>query len=67
MQAYPLLFLGTTDFSVECLKILIESPYYKVVGVITKKDASRSRRGLGVMGTPVKIFSQKTKSSIKVF
>lgn len=66
-QPWPLLFLGTTDFSVECLKALIDSPYYKVVGVITKQDTFRSRRGLEVMGTPVKIFSQKQNLPVKSF
>ena len=64
-QPWPLIFLGTTDFSVECLTNLIESPDYKVVGVITKEDAFRSRRGLKVMGTPVKIFCQKQNIPFK--
>ena len=60
-KPYPLLFLGTTDFSVECLKVLVKSPHYKVVGVVTKEDRPRSRRGLKAEGTPVKIFSQQRK------
>ena len=59
IKPYPLLFLGTTDFSAECLKVLAESPHYKIVGVITKEDRPRSRRGLKAEGTPVKTFSQQ--------
>lgn len=66
-QPWPLVFLGTTDFSVECLKNLIESPDYKVVGVITKEDTFRSRRGLKIMGTPVKIFCQEQNLPLKSF
>ena len=59
IKPYPLLFLGTTDFSKKCLKVLAESPYYKIVGVITKENRPRSRRGLKAEETPVKAFSQQ--------
>ena len=59
IKPYPLLFLGTTEFSAECLKVLIESPHYQVTGVITKEDRPRSRRGLKEKGTPVKVLSQQ--------
>lgn len=59
MKPCPLLFLGTTDFSAECLKCLLKSSFYQVVGVITRGDRPRSRRGLKKEGTPVKILSQK--------
>ena len=54
-----LIFLGTTEFSLFCLKVLYESGSYKVAGVITKEDRPRGRRGLKTLPTPVKVFCQK--------
>ena len=53
------LFLGSTDFSVEILKLLTASPLYEVTAVITAKDRPRSRRGLREEPTPVKTFCLK--------
>ena len=59
MQPNRLIFLGTTEFSLLCLKTLYESRFYKIVGVITKEDRPRGRRGLKDLPTPVKVFCQK--------
>ena len=53
------LFLGSTDFSVEILKLLLKSPLYEVKGAVTLKDRPRSRRGLRDEPTPVKKFCLK--------
>ena len=53
----PVIFIGTSNFSVKCLKYLLESKYFKVQSVITVPDRQRDR-GMTSQGSPVKIFSE---------
>ena len=48
-----IVFMGTPDFSVPCLKMLIEFPDVEVVGVFTQPDRPRGR-GNRMVPSPVK-------------
>ena len=52
-----ILFLGTPDFAVESLKILVEN-HYEIVGVVTAPDKP-SGRGLEIQETPVKKYAKE--------
>ena len=51
-------FAGTSDFAVQCLKYVSERSDFQIKGVITRPDRQRGVRGLKKTGSPVKIFSQ---------
>ena len=54
-----LIFAGTSDFSVQCLKFLLEFNY-QVKAVITRPDRPHSR-GLKQTSSPVRLFSEARK------
>ncbi|MBK7958164.1 MAG: methionyl-tRNA formyltransferase [Bacteroidetes bacterium] len=58
-----ILFLGTPDFAVESLKILVEHQY-EIVGVVTAPDKP-SGRGLEIHETPVKKYAKEV--GLKIF
>ncbi len=58
------IFMGTPDFAVPCLKGLIKDPNHEVIGVFTQPDR-RKGRGKKIQGTPVKILAQE--ENIPVF
>lgn len=58
-----ILFLGTPDFAVESLKILVEN-HYEIVGVVTAPDKP-SGRGLEIQETPVKKYAKE--KGLKIF
>ncbi len=53
-------FMGTPDFAVPPLQILLADPAYKVVGVVTQPDREAGR-GRKVQVSPVKDFLQATQ------
>jgi methionyl-tRNA formyltransferase len=56
-MAMKIIFMGTPDFAIPSLKILIESKH-KVVAVVTAADKQRGR-GQKVSFTPIKDFASK--------
>ncbi len=50
------IFMGTPDFAVPCLKGLIKDEKHEVVGVFTQPDR-RKGRGKKMQGTPVKMIA----------
>ncbi len=54
----PIIFIGTSDFSVKCLEYLLESKYFKVQAVITVPDRQRDR-GMEWKSSAVKVFGDK--------
>ena len=56
MNEFSILFLGTSEFSLEGLKTLSQSKNLKVNGVVTIPDRFRNR-GLKKLSSPVKIWS----------
>jgi len=59
-----IIFMGTPDFAVPCLKGLINDENHEVVAVFTQPDR-RKGRGKKMQGTPVKITAEA--ESIPVF
>jgi methionyl-tRNA formyltransferase len=57
LQNLKIIFMGTPEFAVPSLEILLHHPY-KVVAVITAPDKP-SGRGLKLMASPVKELAQK--------
>ena len=51
------IFMGTPDFAVPCLKGLIKDEHHEVVAVFTQPDR-RKGRGKKMQGTPVKITAE---------
>ena len=49
-----IVFMGTPDFSVPCLKALIEDGN-EIAGVFTQTDKPRGRRGNQLVPSPVKV------------
>lgn len=62
MRALRIVFLGTPDFAVESLKILVENNY-QIVGVITAPDKPAGR-GQKLMKSAVKIYAEKNNLTI---
>lgn len=58
------IFMGTPEFSVPCLKTLLEMPEVNVVCVVTQPDKPRGR-GKNILPSPVKIFAEK--NGLKIF
>lgn len=56
MSKVRVCFLGTTDFSVSCLKALLDDEHYEVVGVVTQPDRPAGRK-LQLTPTPVKALA----------
>ena len=52
------IFMGTPDFAVPCLKGLIKDKNHEVVGVFTQPDR-RKGRGKKMQGTPVKMVAEE--------
>ncbi len=53
-------FMGTPDFAVPCLKALINEKNHDVLGVFTQPDR-RKGRGKKMQGTPIKILATEEK------
>lgn len=53
-------FMGTPDFAVPCLKALINEKNHEVLGVFTQPDRRRGR-GKKMQGTPIKILAKEEK------
>lgn len=56
MKKFRVVFMGTPEFAVPCLKMLSEQT--EVVGVVTQPDKPRGR-GQKMMASPVKAFAEK--------
>lgn len=56
MSKVRVCFLGTSDFSVECLRALIDDEHFEVVGVVTQPDRPAGRK-LQLTPSPVKAFA----------
>ncbi|MGI6031450.1 MAG: methionyl-tRNA formyltransferase [Eubacteriales bacterium] len=50
------LFMGTPDFAVPCLRALTEDPHYQVVGVFTQPDKPQGRK-MVLTAPPVKQYA----------
>ena len=50
---YPLVFLGSQDFSDHCLRAVLNSPLFQVQALITRERRAGGRRGLKLKKTPV--------------
>lgn len=57
MSKVRVCFFGTPEFSVTCLKALLEDEHYEVVGVVTQPDRPAGRK-LQLTPSPVKAFAQ---------
>ena len=57
MEKNNIIFMGTPDFAVESLKILIKSNY-NILGVVTATDKKRGR-GKKISFSPIKNFAIK--------
>lgn len=55
-KPYRVVFMGSPDFSVPCLKALYESPDFEIVAVYSMPDRPRGR-GKTLTPTPVKAFA----------
>ena len=51
------LFMGTPDFAVPCLEILIKNGY-EVCGAVTQPDKPKGR-GHKLVSPPVKVYAEK--------
>ena len=59
MNQVRIVFMGTSNFAVPSLQILLESGY-EVVAVVTVPDQPQGR-GQNIMPSPVKLFAQKKR------
>ncbi len=59
----PVIFIGTSDFSVKCLEYLLESEYFKIQAIVTVPDRQRGR-GMKWQNSAVKVFSEKLNKPI---
>lgn len=60
------LFIGTSEFSVDCLKAMFEIKEIEVVGVITQPDKPAGRKK-ELKPTPVKVWLQKNNVHIPIY
>ena len=60
MKPIKILFLGTTEFSRDCLQLLLSDSRFQVQAVITKPD-SPSGRKLKMMPSPVRLLAEQRK------
>lgn len=56
MSQIRVVFLGTPDFAVTCLKGLVEDEHFEVVGVVTQPDRPSGRK-MQLQPSPVKSFA----------
>lgn len=63
-KPYRVVFMGSPDFSVPCLKALYESPDFEVVAVYSMPDRPKGR-GQTLAPTPVKAFALEHNLPIK--
>ena len=56
------LFVGTSDFSVHCLNLLLNNTFFNVKHVLTQ-PASVQSRGLKTLASPVELFCERKKLS----
>ncbi len=56
MKKFRVVFMGTPEFSVPCLRMLAE--HTEIAGVITQPDKPRGR-GQKLLPSPVKVFAEK--------
>ena len=61
MKNLRVLFMGTPDFAVNSLKMLVENT--SVIGVVTQPDKPKGR-GHKVSASPVKIFAESQNISV---
>ncbi len=53
-----ILFMGTPDFAVECLRAVYANPNSEVIGVVTQPDKPKGR-GMKMIAPPVKVFAEE--------
>ena len=56
VKPYKVVFMGSPDFSVPCLKLLFESPEFEIKAVYSMPDKPKGR-GKSLSPTPVKAFA----------
>lgn len=59
-----ILFMGTPDFALECLRAVYANPNAELVGVVTQPDKPKGR-GMKMIPPPVKVFANE--NSIPVY
>ena len=58
MKPFSFLFAGTSDFSLKCLRILLQFPDFKLKAILSRPDSVRGR-GLKNQSSPVKSFARQ--------
>ena len=53
-----IVFMGTPDYALECLKAVYNNPHSQVVGVLTQPDKPKGR-GMKMIPPPVKVFAEE--------
>lgn len=63
-QVFPILFLGTDDFSLRCLNLLVERPEFEVKAVITQATRPKGR---GMQVTPSSLTQRVKELSLPLW
>ena len=58
MKPFSLIFAGTSDFALDCLKLISQLKMFSIKGVISRPDALKGR-GMKKQSSAVKAFAQK--------
>ena len=53
-----IVFMGTPDYALECLKAVYNNPKAEIVGVLTQPDKPKGR-GMKMIPPPVKVFAEE--------
>ena len=53
-----IVFMGTPDYALECLRAVYNNPNANIVGVLTQPDKPKGR-GMKMIAPPVKVFAEE--------